>query len=98
MKKVGLILFGFGLTGFLISGSGLDGQTFVINALLTVASFVVTAVGYRLLEVSERKAAHEEAQAERRRKEIEATEKAIARAKEATFQVWLESGKLDVPV
>lgn len=97
MKKISLTLFGSGLIGFLISGAGIDGWSApAANVILTVASFVVAAVGYRLWEISERKKTHEKAQAERRRKEFEATEKAIARLKEATFQVWIESCRLDV--
>lgn len=99
MRKIGLFLFGSGLIGFLIGGAGIDGWSGpAANVILTVVSFIVAAVGYRLWEISERKEAHEKAQAERRRKEFEATEKAIARSKEATFQVWIESGKLDVSV
>lgn len=98
MKKVSLIIFGSGVTGFLISGAGLDGPDFTASVILIVASFAVAAVGYRLRVASERKEAYGRARKERRRKEIEATEKANAQSKEATFQVWLRSCKLDVSV
>lgn len=98
MKKLVLTLFGIGLTGFLIGGAGLDGPNLTASVILAAAGFVVATVGYRLWAVAERKEAFERAQEERRRKEIEATKETIARTKESTFQVWLESGKLDVPV
>ena len=98
MKRIALTLFGIGLAGFLIGGAGLDGPNFTASAIFAVVSFLVAAVGYRLWVVSAREEAYEKAQEERRRREIEATKETIARTKEATFQVWLESGKLDVPV
>lgn len=98
MGKIAKILFGFGFLTFLICGSGLDGPTSIPCAILTVASFAVAAVGYRLWAAAERKEAHENALEERRRKEIEAAEKAFEESKDTTFQVWLESGKLDVQV
>lgn len=98
MGRIAKILFGFGFLTFLICGSGLDGPTAKPCAILTAASFAVAAVGYRLWVMSERKEAHEKAREERRRKEIEAAEKAFEESKDTTFQVWLESGKLDVQV
>ena len=53
MRKIGLFLFGIGIPGFLIGGSGLDGPTFTSSVILTVASFAIAAVGYKLLEKSE---------------------------------------------
>lgn len=98
MRKSSLVLFGSGALAFLICGSGLDGPTEIPCAILTAASFAVAAVGYRLWAAAERKEAHENALEERRRKEIEAAEKAFEESKDTTFQVWLESGKLDVQV
>lgn len=98
MRKASLIMFGSGVICFLIGGAGLDGPDFTASVILIAASFAVAAVGYRLRVTSERKEVYGRAQKERRRKEIEATEKAIAQSKEATFQVWLRSCKLDVSV
>lgn len=98
MRKSSLVLFGSGTLTFLIGGSGLDGPSAVPCAILTAVSFAVAAVGYRLWVMSERKEAHEKAREERRRKEIEESEKAFKKSKDTTFQVWLESGKLDVQV
>lgn len=98
MRKSSLVLFGSGTLAFLIGGSGLDGPSAVPCAILTAVSFAVAAVGYRLWAAAERKEAHENALEERRRKEIEAAEKAFEESKDTTFQVWLESGKLDVQV
>lgn len=98
MGKIAKFLFGSGTLAFLIGGSGLDGPTSIPCAILTAASFAVAAVGYRLWVMSERKEAHETAREERRRKEIEAAKKTFEESKDTTFQVWLESGKLDVQV
>lgn len=98
MGKIAKILFGFGFLTFLIGGSGLDGPTSIPCAILTAASFAVAAVGYRLWAAAERKEAHEKAREERRRKEIEESEKAFKKSKDTTFQVWLEYGKLDIQV
>lgn len=92
------ILLGIGFLGFLIGGAGLDGSTFAMSAVLAAASFLVAAVGYRSLVLSEQKEAYEKARKERRRKEIEAAEEALQKSKETTFQVWLESCGLDVQV
>ena len=79
----------------MIGGAGLDGHAAVPSMILTAASFVIAAVGYRLWVVSEQRSALVESERIRKEKEIEATEKAIARAKEDTFHVWLTAGKLD---
>lgn len=84
MRKIGLTLFGSGCLGFLIGGAGLDGPTFTVSAILTTASFLLAAVGYRIYEKSER--------CERNK----AAEEINARPKEATFQMWLTAGRLDV--
>lgn len=84
MKKLGLSLFGIGLSGFLIGGSGLDGAASAECMILTAASFLVAAVGYNIYKKSERGEKNKAA------KEID------ARPKEATFQMWLTSGRLDV--
>lgn len=52
MKRFGIILFAVGSIGFLIGGAGLDGPTWVASAILTVVSFLVAAVGYKLWEIS----------------------------------------------
>lgn len=83
--KIGLILFGTGLIGFLIGGAGIDGPTSIVCVILAVVSFVVAAVGHRIYSISERS------------EEDQTTEEIDAQPKESTFQVWLESGKLDVP-
>lgn len=93
MKRFGFILFGTGLTGFLLFGSGLDSPS-PTCAILAATSFMVAAVGHKLWRMSEQRLSL--AESERKEREIEATEEAIARAKEATFQMWLTAGKLDV--
>ena len=95
MRKSGLFLFNIGASGVLIGGAGLDGTSAVTSMILTAASFVIAAVGYRLWVISEQRTALVESERIRKEKEIEATEKAIARAKEDTFHVWLTSGRLD---
>lgn len=97
MRKTSVILFNVGVAGLLIGGAGIDGPTTVSSVALTVASFVVAAVGYRSWVMSRQKEASGKARKKRRREEIEAAEKAIADAKETTFQMWLTSCKLDVP-
>lgn len=84
MRKLGLSLFGIGLSGFLIGGSGLDGASSAECMILATASFLVAAVGYNIYKKSERGDKNKTA------KEIN------ARPKEATFQMWLTSGRLDV--
>lgn len=84
MKKLGLSLFGTGLSGFLIGGSGLDGAASAECMVLTASSFLVAAVGYNIYKKSERGKKNKAA------KEID------ARPKEATFQMWLTAGRLDV--
>lgn len=96
MRRFGLILFSIGASGILIGGSGLGGPTFTSCAILTATSFLVAAVGYRLWRMSEQRLALAESERIRKEREIEATEEAITRAKEATFQVWITAGKLDV--
>lgn len=96
MRKAGLFLFCIGASGFLIGGAGIDGPTFTSSMVLAVTSFVVAAVGNKLLEKSDQILKLEEAKRRRKEIEIETTEEAITRAKEATFQVWLKSGRLDV--
>lgn len=54
VRELGLILFKVGAAGFLIGGAGLDGPDFAVSTILTVVSFLVAAVGYRLWEISER--------------------------------------------
>lgn len=94
LRRIGLILFGTGLTGFLTFGSGIDSAA--TCAILTAASFLVAAVGYKLWMRSEQRLTLEESERIRKEREIEAAEEAIARAKEATFQMWLTAGRLDV--
>lgn len=96
MRKIGLFLFCIGASGVLIGGAGLDGPTVVPSMILTATSFLVAAVGYRLWRMSEQRLALAESERIRKEREIEATEEDIARAKEATFQVWITAGKLDV--
>ena len=84
MRKTGLFLFGTGLSGFLIGGSGLDGSASTVCAILTAVSFLVAAVGYKIYEKSERG------------EEDKAAEEINIRPKETTFQMWLAAGKLDV--
>ncbi|MDO4308374.1 MAG: hypothetical protein Q4C77_16255 [Eubacteriales bacterium] len=98
MKRIGLILFGIGLTGFLIGGAGLDGPTSTASAILTAISFLAAVAAYRLWVKVEQREAYEEAQEERRKEEIEAAKQIDTRPKEATFRVWLTSCKLDVPL
>ena len=95
MRKSGLFLFNIGASGVLIGGAGLDCLTAVPNMILTAASFVIAAVGYRLWAISEQRSALVESERIRKEKEIEATEKIIARAKEDTFHMWITSGRLD---
>lgn len=95
MRKSGLFLFNIGASGVLIGGAGLDGLTAVPSMILTASSFVIAAVGYRLWVISEQRSALVESERIRKEKEIEATEKIIARAKENTFNAWLTSGRLD---
>ena len=94
MRKLGLSLFATGLSGFMIGGAGLDGTSAVTSMILTAASFVIAAVGYRLWMISEQRSALVESERIRKEKEIEATKEAIARAKEDTFQMWLTAGRL----
>lgn len=94
MRRIGLILFGTGLTGFLTFGSGIDSAATCV--ILTAASFLVAAVGYKLWRMSEQRLAMAESERIRKEREIEATKEAIASAKEATFQMWLTAGRLDV--
>lgn len=96
MRKSGLFLFNIGASGVLIGGAGLDCLTAVPSMILTAASFLVAAVGYRLWMMSEQRSALVESERIRKEKEIEATEKIIARAKENTFQMWLTAGRLDM--
>ena len=96
MRKSGLFLFNIGASGVLIGGAGLDGPAAVPSMILTAASFLIAAVGYRLWVISEQRSALVESERIRKEKEIEATEEAIARAKENTFQMWLTAGRLDV--
>lgn len=86
MEIVGTILFGAGTMGFLIGGAGLDGPTFAASAIFTVASGLVAAVGYKLKQIDHG-----------RGKKNKAAEKAIQRAKETTFGVWIKSCRIDVP-
>ena len=95
MRKSGLFLFNIGASGVLIGGAGLDVQAAVPSMILTAASFVIAAVGYRLWMISEQRSALVESERIRKEKEIEATEKIIARAKEDTFQMWITAGRLD---
>ena len=96
MRKLGLSLFATGLSGFMIGGAGLDGPAAAPSMILTAASFLVAAVGYRLWMMSEQRAALAESERMRKERKIEATKEAIARAKEDTFQMWLAAGRLDV--
>lgn len=96
MRKIGLFLFGIGISGFMIGGAGLDGTAEVTSMILTAASCVIAAVGYRLWVISEQRSVLAESERIRKEYEVEATEKAIARAKEDTFQMWLTAGRLDV--
>ena len=96
MRKSGLFLFNIGASGVLIGGAGLDGPAAVPSMILTAASFVIAAVGYRLWVISEQRTALVESERIRKEREIEATKEAIARAKENTFQMWLTAGRLDV--
>lgn len=96
MRKSGLFLFNIGASGVLIGGAGLDGQAAMPSMILTAASFLVAAVGYRLWMMSEQRAALAESERMRKKRKIEATKEAIARAKENTFQMWLTAGRLDV--
>lgn len=84
MRTLGVILFAIGASGFLIGGSGLDGPTATASVILTVASFAIAAVGYKLRENSLRKEI-----------ENEAAKEAIKRAKEATFSMWVKSCGMD---
>ena len=54
MRRTGLFIFGTGLSGFLIGGSGLDGAASAECMILTAASFLVAAVGYNIYKKSER--------------------------------------------
>lgn len=84
--KASEILLEAGGTCLLIGMTGIDGTTDVACGILCIVSLAVATIGYiRVIQ--------KEKQEQRRREELEA----IARAKEATFQVWLKSGKLDVP-
>lgn len=84
MRRAGLIFLGIGLSGFLIGGSGLDSSASTVCAILTAASFLVAAVGYKIYEKSERG------------EEDKTAEEINIRPKETTFQMWLTAGKLDV--
>lgn len=82
--KVSEILLKAGGTCLLIGMTGMDGATDAICGILCIASLIVAIIGYiRIMR--------KEKQEQRRKKELEA----IARTKEATFQVWLKSGKLE---
>lgn len=96
MRKSGLFLFNIGASGVLIGGAGLDGPAALPSMILTAASFLVAAVGYRLWVISEQRSALVESERIRKEREIEATKESIARAKENTFQMWLTAGRLDV--
>lgn len=93
MKRLGLILFGTGLVGFLLFGSGIDSTP--TCAILTAISFLVAAAGYKLWRMSEYRTALAESERIRKEREIETTKEAISRAKETTFQMWIGSCKLD---
>lgn len=84
MRKFGWILFAVGASEFLIGGAGLDGPTFASSAILTVASFLIAAVGYKLRENSLRK-----------ERKIEAAKEALQRSKEITFNMWVKSCRMD---
>lgn len=96
MRRTGLILFGTGLSGFLMGGSGLDGSASTVCVILTAVSFLVAAVGYGLWKKSEYEISLIEFEELRKEREVEATEEIITHAKETTFQMWLTAGKLDV--
>lgn len=100
MKRFGITLFAVGSIGFLIGGAGLDGPTWVASAILAVVSFLVAAVGYKFyekLEGSETESTNNNEKSERGEKN-QTGKKVDTKSKEATFQVWLTVGKLDVPV
>lgn len=83
MKRVGMILIGIGCIGFLIGGSGLDGPTFALSAILTAASFASAAAGYKIYKISERGEINKE------------SEEINTRTKEATFDMWTKSFRMD---
>lgn len=85
--KASKMLFKVGSICFLIGGAGLDSSGVACN-ILSAVSFIAAAAGYICMN----KAAKQD---QRKREELEATKEAIARTKEATFQAWLKSGKLD---
>ena len=95
MRKLGVILFAIGATGFLIGGSGLDGPTATASVILTVASFAIAAVGYKLREKSECKISLTESESTRKEIENEAAKEAIQRSKEITFNMWIKSCRMD---
>lgn len=95
MRKIGLFLFGIGTYGFLIGGSGLDGPTFTSSAILTVASFAIAAVGYKLKEESECEISLVESEKIRKEMEHEAAKEIVKRTKEDTFSMRVKSCRMD---
>lgn len=98
MRKIGLFLFGIGISGFLIGGSGLDGPTATASVILTVASFASAAVGYKMREKSEYEISLAESKSTRKERDIETAKEVVKRPKEATFSMWIESCRMDESV
>ena len=92
MRRIGLFCTAFGFTGFLIGASGIDGQTFAGNAIMTVCCGVVTIAGYRIFCKVSRK---EKIVRLNRRKLILQSRNRLNDNKAQTWQVWIAVGKID---
>lgn len=91
MRRIGLFLSAVGFAGFLIGASGIDGQTFAGNAVMTVCCGVATIAGYRIFCKANRKAKIVRLN---RRKLIIQSRNRLKSNKNQTWQTWVNAGTI----
>lgn len=92
MRRIGLFLSAVGFAGFLIGASGIDGQTFAGNAIMTACCGVVTIAGYRIFCKASRKAKIIQFN---QRKAACQCRKRLKNNKNQTWNIWIAVGTIE---
>lgn len=89
--RIGNTLFAVGAMGVVIMGSALDGPGWAFAFKATIASFIIGAIGYLMIETAEEE---EETIIEGRKENDSAAKRrnSINTRRDETFRNWLNSG------